>query len=68
MLYHIKELTVDEIKLIGAALGKLPHEIVHVLLAKIQNQINEHEAAQKSAEPAAPATPAAPASGTPAAS
>lgn len=47
MLYHFAELTADEIKLIGHALGKLPYEVCRPLLEKLQAQINQHEAAAK---------------------
>lgn len=69
MSYHIAELTVEEINLIGHALGKLPYEAVHALLSKVKGQIEAHELAQKAVaiasvaapqetpSPTAPATP-----------
>lgn len=47
MLYTFEELTADEVKLIGHALGKLPYEVSYPLLAKLQAQVAKNEMAAK---------------------
>lgn len=52
MFYTFKDLTADEINLIGHALGKLPYEVSQPLLAKLQAQISDAELAAKAQAPA----------------
>lgn len=47
MFYTFEELTADEVKLIGYALGKLPYEVSYPLLAKLQAQVAKNEMAAK---------------------
>lgn len=51
MLYSLTELTGEEVKVIGAALGRLPYEVVHPLLAKLQTQLSAQEAGFKPVAP-----------------
>lgn len=58
MLYHIAELTVEEVNLIGHALAKLPYEAVHGLVTKLKGQVADHDLAEKHAAIVPPSVPA----------
>lgn len=54
MFYTFYDLSADEVKLIGYALGKLPYEVSQPLLAKLQTQIANTEASYKAPVVGAP--------------